>query len=93
MLYAVLMYPWRIFYLRGVTFPQSYWDWECRFFAALFTVYVDCAARAAHRTAGKETPLWADKLAGAGCGVSALRLPAGAAGDRQWPAWHLFAVW
>ena len=59
MLYAVLMYPLAYFYLRGVMFPQSYSDWGMPVFAALFIVYVDCAARAAHRTAAKETPLWA----------------------------------
>lgn len=59
MLYAVLMYPLAYFYLRGVMFPQSYPGWGMPVFAALFIVYVDCAARAAHRTAAKETPLWA----------------------------------
>ena len=59
MLYALLMYPLAYFYLRGVMFPQSYSDWGMPVFAALFIVYVDCAARAAHRTAAKETPLWA----------------------------------
>lgn len=57
MLYAVLMYPLAYFYLRGVMFPQSYPGWGMPVFAALFIVYVDCAARAAHRTAAKETPL------------------------------------
>ena len=59
MLYALLMYPLAYFYLRGVMFPQSYSDWGMPVFAALFIVYVDCAARAAHRTAARETPIWA----------------------------------
>ena len=73
MLYALLMYPLAYFYLRGVMFPQSYSDWGMPVFAALFIVYVDCAARAAHRTAARETPIWA----GCWLALSLTYIPAG----------------
>ena len=52
-LYAILMYPLAYLYIRGVMFPAEYPGWGMPVFAALFIVYVDCAARAAHRTAAK----------------------------------------
>lgn len=93
MLYAVLMYPLAYFYLRGVMFPQSYPDWGMPVFAALFIVYVDCAARAAHRTAAKETPLWAACWMALAAAYPLYGYQPGPLGDWQWPAWHLFAVW
>ena len=93
MLYAVLMYPLAYFYLRGVMFPQSYPDWGMPVFAALFIVYVDCAARAAHRTAAKETPLWAVCWMALAVAYPLYGYQPGPLGDWQWPAWHLFAVW
>ena len=93
MLYAVLMYPLAYFYLRGVMFPQSYSDWGMPVFAALFIVYVDCAARAAHRTAAKETPLWAVCWMALAVAYPLYGYQPGPLGDWQWPAWHLFAVW
>ena len=93
MLYAVLMYPLAYFYLRGVMFPQSYSGWEMPVFAALFIVYVDCAARAAHRTAAKETPLWAVCWMALAVAYPLYGYQPGPLGVWQWPAWHLFAVW
>lgn len=93
MLYAVLMYPLAYFYLRGVMFPQSYPGWGMPVFAALFIVYVDCAARAAHRTAAKETPLWAVCWMALAVAYPLYGYQPGPLGDWQWPAWHLFAVW
>ena len=93
MLYAVLMYPLAYFYLRGVMFPQSYPDWGMPVFAALFIVYVDCAARAAHRTAAKETPLWAACWMALAAAYPLYGYQPGPLGDWQWMVWHLFAVW
>ena len=93
MLYAVLMYPLAYFYLRGVMFPQSYPGWGMPVFAALFIVYVDCAARAAHRTAAKETPLWAVCWMALAVAYPLYGYQPGPLGVWQWPAWHLFAVW
>ena len=93
MLYAVLMYPLAYFYLRGVMFPQSYPDWGMPVFAALFIVYVDCAARAAHRTAAKETPLWAVCWMALAAAYPLYGYQPGPLGDWQWMVWHLFAVW
>ncbi len=93
MLYAVLMYPLAYFYLRGVMFPQSYPDWGMPVFAALFIVYVDCAARAAHRTAAKETPLWAVCWMALAVAYPLYGYQPGPLGDWQWMVWHLFAVW
>ena len=74
-------------------FPQSYPDWGMPVFAALFIVYVDCAARAAHRTAAKETPLWAVCWMALAVAYPLYGYQPGPLGDWQWPAWHLFAVW
>ena len=93
MLYAVLMYPLAYFYLRGVMFPQSYPDWGMPVFAALFIVYVDCAARAAHCTAAKETPLWAVCWMALAVAYPLYGYQPGPLGDWQWMVWHLFAVW
>lgn len=93
MLYAVLMYPLAYFYLRGVMFPQSYPGWGMPVFAALFIVYVDCAARAAHRTAAKETPLWAACWMALAAAYPLYGYQPGPLGDWQWMVWHLFAVW
>ena len=87
------MYPLAYFYLRGVMFPQSYPDWGMPVFAALFIVYVDCAARAAHRTAARETPLWAVCWMALAAAYPLYGYQPGPLGDWQWPAWHLFAVW
>ena len=92
-LYALLMYPLAYFYLRGVMFPQSYPDWGMPVFTALFIVYVDCAARAAHRTAARETPLWAVCWMALAAAYPRYGYQPGPLGDWQWPAWHLFAVW
>ena len=87
------MYPLAYFYLRGVMFPQSYPDWGMPVFAALFIVYVDCAARAAHRTAAKETPLWAVCWMALAVAYPLYGYQPGPLGDWQWMVWHLFAVW
>ena len=87
------MYPLAYFYLRGVMFPQSYPGWGMPVFAALFIVYVDCAARAAHRTAAKETPLWAVCWMALAVAYPLYGYQPGPLGVWQWPAWHLFAVW
>lgn len=84
MLYAVLMYPLAYFYLRGVMFPQSYPGWGMPVFAALFIVYVDCAARAAHRTAAKETPLWAACWMALAAAYPLYGYQPGPLGDWQW---------
>ena len=63
------------------------------FFAALFIVYVDCAARAAHRTAAKETPLWAACWMALAAAYPLYGYQPGPLGDWQWMVWHLFAVW
>ena len=93
MLYAVLMYPLAYFYLRGVMFPQSYSGWEMPVFAALFIVYVDCAARAAHRTAAKETPLWAVCWLALSVALPLFGYQPEPLGGWQGMVWHLYAVW
>ena len=93
MLYAILMYPLAYFYLRGVMFPQSYPDWGMPVFAALFIVYVDCAARAAHRTAARETPLWAVCWMALAVAYPLYGYQPEPLGNWQWMVWHLFAVW
>ena len=92
-LYAILMYPLAYLYIRGVMFPAEYPGWGMPVFAALFIVYVDCAARAAHRTAAKETPLWAVCWMALAVSLSLFGYQPEPLGSWQWPVWHLFAVW
>lgn len=93
MLYVILMYPLAYFYLRGVMFPAWYPDWGMPVFAALFIAYVECAARAAHRTAAKETPLWAVCWLALAVACPLFGYQPDPLGTWQWMAWHVFAVW
>ena len=92
-LYAILMYPLAYFYIRGVLLPPWYSDWGMPIFAALFILYTDLAARAAHRTAARETPIWAGCWLALSLAYPLFGYQPGPLGDWQWPAWHLFAVW
>ena len=92
-LYAILMYPLAYLYIRGVMFPAEYPGWGMPVFAALFIVYVDCAARAAHRTAARETQIWAGCWLALSLAYPLFGYQPEPLGSWQWPVWHLFAVW
>lgn len=92
-LYAILMYPLAYLYIRGVMFPAEYPGWGMPLFAVLFLLYVELAARAAHRTAAKETPLWAGCWLALSVALSLFGYQPEPLGSWQWPVWHLFAVW
>ena len=92
-LYAILMYPLAYLYIRGVMFPAEYPGWGMPLFAAVFILYVGLAARAAHRTAARETPLWAGCWLALSVSLSLYGYQPEPLGSWQWPVWHLFAVW
>lgn len=93
MLYAVLMYPLAYLYIRGVMFPQGYPGWGMPIFAVLFILYTELAARGAHRTAAKETPVWAGCWLALSVALPLFGYQPEPLGLWQWPVWHLFAVW
>ena len=92
-LYAILMYPLAYFYVRGVLLPPWYSDWGMPIFAALFILYTDLAARAAHRTAARETPIWAGCWLALSLAYPLFGYQPDPLGTWQWMAWHIFAVW
>lgn len=92
-LYAILMYPLAYLYIRGVMFPAEYPGWGMPLFAALFILYVELAACAAHRTAARETPLWAGCWLALSVSLALFGYQPDPLGSWQWPVWHLFAVW
>ena len=93
MVYALLMYPLAYFYLRGVMFPSWYPDWGMPIFAVLFIAYTECTARAAHRTAAKETQLWAVCWLALAVSYPLYGYQPDPLGTWQWMLWHVFAVW
>lgn len=90
---AILMYPLAYFYVRGVLLPPWYPDWGMPVFAALFILYTDFTARAAHRTAAKETPLWAVCWLALAAAYPLFGYQPDPLGIWQWQAWHLYAIW
>ena len=92
-LYSILMYPLAYFYIRGVLLPLWYSDWGMPIFAALFILYTDLAARAAHRTAARETPIWAGCWLALSLAYPLFGYQPDPLGTWQWMAWHIFAVW
>lgn len=88
-LYAILMYPLAYFYIRGAWYS----DWGMPIFAALFILYTDLAARAAHRTAARETPIWAGCWLALSLAYPLFGYQLDPLGTWQWMAWHIFAVW
>ena len=92
-LYAILMYPLAYLYIRGVLLPPWYSDWGMPIFAALFILYTDLAARAAHRTASRETPIWAGCWLALSLAYPLFGYQPDPLGTWQWMAWHIFAVW
>ena len=93
MLYAVLMYPLAYLYIRGILFPQGFPGWGMPIFAALFILYTELAARSAHRTAAKETPIWAGCWLALSVAMPLFGYQPEPLGLWQESVWYLFAVW
>ena len=89
---ALASYPLAWLYVKKLLFLNLFEDFWLLIFAVLFLAGVEVLARALHRPAGKETPLWA------GCWlVLSVVMPLwgyqNTLSDWQMLVWHLFAVW
>lgn len=89
---AVASYPLAWLYVKKLLLINLFSSFWPLVFAALFIAGVEVLARALHRPAGKETPLWA------GCwlvlsAVMPLWGYQNTLSDWQMLVWHLFAVW
>lgn len=89
---ALASYPLAWLYVKKLLFLNLFEGFWLLIFAVLFLAGVEVLARALHRPAGKETPLWA------GCWlVLSVVMPLwgyqNTLSDWQMLVWHLFAVW
>lgn len=90
---AAASWPLAYLYTKEIFFCHGFAGWAMLVFALAFLAWVDLTARALHRPAAKETPLWA------GCWVAlSVAMPLwgyqhGGLGDWQILVWHLFAIW
>lgn len=89
---ALASYPLAWLYVKKLLFLNLFEGFWLLIFAVLFLAGVEALARALHRPAGKETPLWA------GCWlVLSVVMPLwgyqNTLSDWQMLVWHLFAVW
>lgn len=89
---AVASYPLAYLYTRRILFLAGDTGWKVPVFALLFVIGVEAMARALHRKAAGETPLWAGCWLVLSC---AMPLWGGQPVLSSWQAlvWHLFAVW
>lgn len=93
MLWAVAVsYPLAYLYVKQILLGNSYAGWGMPVFALLFAAGVEVLARAMHRKAAAETPLWVACWL-----VLSWAIPLWGwqptLGEWQSPVWHLFAVW
>ncbi len=89
---ALASYPLAWLYVKKLLFLNLFEGFWLLIFAVLFLAGVEVLARALHRPAGKETPLWA------GCWlVLSVVMPLwgyqNTLSNWQMLVWHLFAVW
>ena len=89
---ALASYPLAWLYVKKLLFLNLFEGFWLLIFAVLFLAGVEVLARALHRPAGKETPLWAG-----GWLVLSVAMPLwgyqNTLSDWQMLVWHLFAVW
>lgn len=89
---AAASYPLAYLYVKKIFFATGFADASLPIFAVLFTAGVEAMARALHRKANREAPLWA------GCWlVLSCTMPLwgeqSALSGWQVLVWHIFAVW
>ncbi len=93
MLWAVAAsYPLAYLYVKEILMVNSFASWGMPVFALLFMAGVEALARAMHRNAAAETPLWALCWLVLSCAMPLWGWQP-TLGDWQIPVWHLFAVW
>lgn len=89
---AAVSYPLAYLYVKEILLAPKFAGWGLPVFTILFLAGVEAMARALHRKAAAETPLWA------GCwlvltGAMVLWGEQPALSGWQPLVWHLFAVW
>ena len=90
---AAASWPLAYLYTRGILFHQGYAGWPLPAFALAFLAWVDLTARALHRPAAGETPLWAGCWLALSAAMPLWGYQQGGLGDWQVIVWHLFAIW
>lgn len=96
---ALCSYPLAYFYTRCILFGEvpllgnvSWRGWAMTIFAVLFLLGIEAAARAMHRPAAKETPLWAACWLMLSVSL-AVQGHTAVLGIWQELAWYLLAIW
>ena len=89
---AAASYPLVYFYTRRILFFAGELGWEILLFALLFVAGVEAMARALHRKASPETPLWAGCWLVLSCVMPLWGVQPALTGW-QVVVWHLFAIW
>ena len=90
---ALFSYPLAYFYTRCILMGDVSWrSWAMTIFAVLFLLGTEVAARAMHRPAAKETPLWAACWLALSLSL-AMQGHTVVLGIWQELAWHLLAIW
>lgn len=90
---AAASWPLAYLYTRGILFHQGFAGWAMPAFALAFLVWVEGTARALHRPAAGEAPLWAGCWLVLSAVMPLWGYQSGGLGDWQILAWHLFAIW
>ena len=90
---AAASWPLAYLYTRGILFSNSFAGWAVPVFAFAFILWVDLTARALHRPAARETPLWAGCWLALSAAMPLWGYQYGGLSDWQTVVWHLFAIW
>ena len=90
---AAASWPLAYLYTKEIFFRQGFAGWAMPVFALAFLAWVDLTARALHRPAAKETPLWAGCWLALSAAMPLWGYQHGGLGDWQILVWHLFAIW
>ena len=90
---AAASWPLAYLYTKEIFFCHGFAGWAMLVFALAFLAWVDLTARALHRPAAKETPLWAGCWVALSAAMPLWGYQHGGLGDWQILVWHLFAIW
>lgn len=86
-------WPLAYLYTRGIFFGHGFASWALPAFALALILWVDLTARALHRPAAGETPLWAGCWLALSAAMPLWGYQYGGLSDWQIIVWHLFAIW
>ena len=90
---AAASWPLAYLYTKEIFFCHGFAGWAMPVFALVFLAWVDLTARALHRPAAKETPLWAGCWVALSAAMPLWGYQHGGLGDWQILVWHLYAIW